>query len=154
MKRLSNTLCVLTALAVSEVMAAPDLSWLHGAWCGATGAVQEEEVWLAPRGNLMLGMHRDIKGDRTIGFEFLRIELHTDGATYVAQPGGQPPVRFEMQQNSTRAASFVNMKHDFPKRIHYERSDANTLTARIDDGTDSGKSMRWTWRPCPPAAKL
>jgi hypothetical protein len=142
-----TTACVLS-LAGGAAAAAPDLSWMRGYWCGATGATREEEVWLAPRGNLLLGMHRDTQGDVARGFEFLRIELKPDGATYVAQPGGKPPVRFELLRSSPRSATFENPAHDYPKRIHYERSNS-ALVAWIEGAKDGEKRQSWSWTPCP-----
>jgi hypothetical protein len=137
------------ALAPALARAAPELGWMQGSWCGATGAVREEEVWLAPRGNLLLGMHRDTQGETARGFEFLRIELRADSATYVAQPGGRPPVRFELAHSGTQSETFENLAHDYPKRIHYERPNASTLVAWIEGAKDGEKRRTWTWSPCP-----
>ena len=141
---------LLALLSLSATAAAPDLTWLQGNWCGTgQNGTQEEELWLAPRGGLMLGLHRDTRGERAISFEFLRIELRDDKAVYVAQPGGRPPVRFETQQVGPRSITFANLEHAFPKRVRYERPDAQTLLARIDDGSDTGKSFSWRWTACP-----
>lgn len=137
------------ALAPALARAAPELGWMQGSWCGATGAVHEEEVWLAPRGNLLLGMHRDTQGETARGFEFLRIEVRADGATYVAQPGGRPPVRFDLVRNSAQSVTFENLAHNYPKRIHYERPNPGTLVAWIEGAKDGEKRQSWSWGPCP-----
>ena len=153
MKRLGGaTLCALSLLG-GAAYAAPDLSWMQGSWCGTTGATREEQVWMAPRGYLLLGMHRDTRGESARGFEFLRIELRADGATYLAQPGGKPPVRFELVQSGPRSATFENLGHDHPKRIHYERTGASTLVAWIEGAREGEKRQTWTWRPCAPDEK-
>ena len=37
-----------------------------------------EEHWTAPKGNSMIGLHRDVGKGRTLVFEFLRIEQQGD----------------------------------------------------------------------------
>src|SRR5262249_42052103 len=44
------------------------LGWLAGSWSGEEHGTVSEEVWLAPRGGLMLGMHRDTGGGKNTGF--------------------------------------------------------------------------------------
>ena len=55
------------------------LAWIAGAWAGAAGGVEMEEHWTSPRGNSMIGMHRDVAKGRTVAFEFLRIEQQPAG---------------------------------------------------------------------------
>lgn len=148
MARLRDLLGSLT-LMCGAAQAAPDLVWLQGHWCGSADGVYEEEVWLGPRGNLLLGMHRDTKGNANRGFEFLRIEVRTDGATYVAQPGGKPPTRFELVRSGAHSATFENLQHDYPKRIHYERRDASTLVAWIEAAKEGEKRQTYPWKRCP-----
>jgi hypothetical protein len=52
------------------------LSWMTGHWTGVEGKVEMEEFWLPPKGNSMLGLHRDVANGNTMMFEFLRIDLH------------------------------------------------------------------------------
>lgn len=44
---------------------------------------------------------------------------------------------------------FEQPAHDFPKRVRYSLSRGGKLLARIDDGSDAGTSMEWTWSRCP-----
>ncbi len=57
-----------------------DLEWLAGYWVGEQDGVATEELWLPPRGGLMLGLHRDLAGSGTPFFEYLRIESGPEGA--------------------------------------------------------------------------
>jgi hypothetical protein len=54
----------------------------------------------------------------------------------MAQPKGAPPTPFALSEpDSTHdTAVFVNMAHDFPKRVAYKKVDPNTLLAWIDAG--------------------
>jgi len=56
--------------------------------------------------------------------------------TYMAQPQGAPPTPFALSEADSGAdsATFVNMAHDFPKRVAYKKVDATTLLASIDAG--------------------
>jgi hypothetical protein len=128
--------------------AATDFAWLAGTWCGETDETTSEEMWTTPRGGQLLGVHRDTRAGRSTGFEFLRIELHGGGATYFAQPGGGSTTAFELRASGPRSASFANERHDFPKRIVYERLGRSKLRARVDDGTDRGKAQEWVWSRC------
>ena len=106
-----------------------------------------EESWLAPKGNTMLGLHRDVKNDRTVSFEFLRIEAAADGITYWASPKGKPATPFRLIESGGKRVVFENAQHDFPQRIIYWLSSDDSLHAKIE-GTMGGKSAsyEWSWR--------
>lgn len=136
----------LTAMAADGIAG---LGWMAGHWCGDNHGVHNEEVWLPPRAGAMLGMHRDSRGDALAGFEYFRIVEDGDGLVYWTQPKGAPAIAFRGSATAAGAIDFVNPGHDFPKRIRYRRVDGDTLQARIDDGSDDGESVTWTWhRDC------
>lgn len=137
---------LLLLLANTGSAAASDLRWLAGKWCGTNHGVFNEEVWMLPRANSLIGMHRDTVNGKLVGFEYFRIVEDATGLVYLTQPNGKPPVAFRASELSGKSEIiFTNQEHDFPKRIHYRRIDSNTLWARIDDGTDQGRSMEWSW---------
>lgn len=144
-------LSVLLSSSVKQVgAAAPDLSelaWMAGNWTGTQDGLEMEEYWQAPKGNTMLGLHRDVTGGRTVSFEFIRIEATTNGITYWASPGGRPATPFSLIELKGKRVVFENAKHDFPQRIIYWLSDDGSLHARIE-GILKGKpaSEEWTWR--------
>jgi uncharacterized protein DUF6265 len=130
--------------------AAPDISelaWMAGHWTGTQDGLEMEEYWQAPKGNTMLGLHRDVSGGRTVSFEFLRIEATTDGITYWASPRGRLATPFNLIDLKGKRVVFENPKHDFPQRIIYWLTDDGTLHAKIE-GTIKGKpaAEEWTWR--------
>src|SRR5262245_18201965 len=114
------------------------LSWMSGAWHGSQNGVEMEEVWTAPRGGSMLGVHRDVAAGKTTGFEFLRIAVGSDGVTYWGSPEGRPATPFRMVKSEARRVVFENPTHDFPTRILYWLSEDGALHARIE-GTLKGK---------------
>lgn len=116
-----------------------DLAWMSGHW--SSGEV--EEIWLAPKGDLMLGMSRTVRANGRTGFEFIRIAKTDDGIAYIAQPGGRAPTSFKLVESKPGRVVFANPEHDFPKRIVYELRDGK-LCARTDDGKDDGEEWCWS----------
>ena len=120
-------------LALVAAASPADLAFLKGAWEGGPPGMKFEERWTEEAGGLMLGVARTIKGDRAIGFEFLRIEFRKDGAVvYVAQPGGKPKTEFKLTASDGKSATFENPEHDHPKLIRYTLQPDGTLKAELD----------------------
>jgi hypothetical protein len=133
-------LIVLPACAAGQAVPAPGgdsavdrLTWLAGCWEGvlANGATYEE-MWLEPRGGMMLGMARMTRDGRTLSFEFMQIV--GDGAVpvYAAQPSGRAATLFSATAVHADAVTFENAGHDFPQRIRYRRVEPDGLHATID----------------------
>src|SRR4030095_8957852 len=143
-------LSTLSIIGARSSFSAPDISsltWLTGNWTGTKNGGEMEELWLAPKGNTMLSVHRDVKNNRTVSFEFLRIEATADAITYWASPRGKPAVPFKMIESENKRVVFENAEHDFPRRIIYWQSDDGSLHAKIE-GTLQGKpaAEEWTWK--------
>jgi hypothetical protein len=136
----------LAAQATKPVIA--DLAWMAGSWSGESRGIQMEEHWTAPKGNSMVGLHRDVGKGRTMLFEFLRIEQQGDRIVYLSMPNGRSPATtFPLKEMSGTRVVFENPQHDFPQRIIYWK-DGNDLHARIE-GMMNGKpaSEEWRWGP-------
>ena len=137
---------VLAAQATKPALT--DLAWMAGSWTGESRGIQMEEHWTAPKGNSMVGIHRDVGKGRTMLFEFLRIEQQGDQLVYLSMPNGRSPATpFPLKEISGTRVVFENPKHDFPQRVIYWK-DGNDLRARIE-GTMNGKagSEEWRWNP-------
>lgn len=147
MKLAKSSLFLSTALMAAPALASDsDLDWLAGHWCGQQGKTFSEETWMAPRGGQLVGMHRDTRDGKAIGFEFMRIAQQDGRWVLLAQPGGTAVTAFPAERVEENRIVFANPAHDFPKRVIYARPDADTLQARVDDGRDDGKALEWTWR--------
>jgi hypothetical protein len=144
----TNNLLPFSVVALSATLslaasagAKTDLHWFTGHWCAESGGKFIEEHWLAPRGDILLGLSRTVKGAKTASFEFLRIEWTGGVPSYIAQPQGQPPVAFKLTASGTDWARFENPAHDFPKRVEYRRT-AGGLYAEIAGPGEGGKELK------------
>jgi len=125
------------------------LAWMGGSWGGPDGAAAVEEVWLPPKGGLMLGLGRTVRDGRAVEFEFMRIEQQGDTLIYLASPGGKAATPFSLAAIDATGVAFESAL-EFPRRVSYRKNADGTLTARIE-GTRGGKpaAKEWTWRPAP-----
>src|SRR5687767_1820225 len=136
-------------LAATFSLQAPtlaDLSWITGDWQTAPGGRRQiEEHWTTAAGGSMMGVSRTIAGDKTVEFEYLRIEQRADGIYYVAHPKARcPGTDFKLTSASATEAVFENPQHDFPKRIIYRKT-VDGLTASIDAG-EGNKAMSFVFK--------
>jgi hypothetical protein len=122
-----------------------DLSWMAGTWVQSSGESRTEEHWLAPQGNLMLGVSRTIRGPRT-SFEYLRIAPTDQGLVYFASPQGRPPTEFRLTSLKDKRVVFENPEHDFPQQISYWLDEKGELHARVEGllrGEKRGHDFHW-----------
>lgn len=113
------------------------LGWMAGCWERVEGNLVVEEHWLEPRGGLMLGVGRTLRGGRAVAHEFLRISEEEGAAVLVAQPSGQAEAAFRSVTLHDSLAVFENPQHDFPQRIVY-RPGPDSLWARIEGSGEMG----------------
>jgi hypothetical protein len=123
-----------------------ELAWMAGHWAGESDGIHMEEYWLAPRGGLMLGLHRDVTTKGGAFFEYLRIEQDEHETVYHASPQGRRSTPFQLIESEGTRAVFENKAHDFPQRILYRLDEDGRLHARIE-GEEKGvaKSMDWVY---------
>ena len=123
-----------------------DLAWIAGDWQTAPGGKSQiEEHWTQVAGATMIGMGRTVRGDKTVEFEYLRIEQREDGIYYVAHPKAScPGTDFKLTRASATEAVFENPQHDFPKRVIYRKGADDSLTASIDGG-EGTKSISFVY---------
>jgi len=146
LKTILASLILLTSFSVENPTLA-DLSWMSGDWQTAAGGRRQiEEHWTAAAGGSMMGVSRTVAGDKTVEFEYLRIEQREDGIYYVAHPKARcPGTDFKLTRASATEAVFENPQHDFPKRIIYKKTADDSLTASIDGG-EGTKQMTFAFR--------
>lgn len=123
------------------------LAWMSGAWESVRGETRVEEHWTHPAGGTLLGVGRTIAGERTVAFEFLRVETRKEGLVLVAQPMGRAGTDFALVEADADHAVFANPAHDFPKRVVYRRDGPDGLVARVEGaGDEPGKAEEFRYR--------
>ncbi len=115
------------------------LAFIEGTWRSDADGAAAEEQWTAPRAGSMLGTGRVIAGERTVFFEFLRIEATDAGVVYTAMPRGGAATPFRLESATDHEAVFVNPAHDFPSRIVYRLAPDGALVTRVE-GTEDGRA--------------
>lgn len=150
--RLGFVLLAGAAAAAGERTASPPLErlgWMAGDWETRDVAPYVEEHWTRAAGGTMLGTGRTVAQEKTVEFEFLRIETRAEEIYYVPQPGGRPPVDFKFTPTTAMEAVFVNPGHRDPlKKIVYRKNADGTLAARIE-GEANGKAFSKEWHYFP-----
>ncbi len=113
--------------------------WLAGCWAGERGTSTFREIWIVASPDLMIGMAVTTRPSKPTEFEYVRLQTGNGRLQYVAQPAGAPPTAFDLAPEplAGKAAVFVNMQHDFPKRVAYQRIDEERLLTWIDGGGGS-----------------
>jgi hypothetical protein len=162
MKRVS-VFVLLAAVAAAPAWPAPPetiatrFRFIAGCWSGAKGDNTFAEHWTPAAPDLMLGLSFSHKPSKPTEFEFLRIERRDGKATYMAQPKGVPPTPFALSEPDSTGDTvmFVNMDHDFPKRVAYKKVDASTLLAWIDAGPKGSLRVEFPMKrvACPSASE-
>ena len=168
-----SVLVLLAIVAAAPAWPAPPdtiaarFRFMAGCWSGAKGDSTFQEQWTPAAPELMLGLSfttTQSDGGRSANkpsnpteFEFLRIERRDGKATYMAQPKGVPPTPFTLSEPDSTADTvmFVNMEHDFPKRVAYRKVDASTLLAWIDAGPKGSLRVEFPMKraACPSAGE-
>jgi len=136
------TVAFTASLAASVSPQSADLGalrWLAGCWEMRQGERITEEQWMAPRGSVMIGMSRTVRGDSLIELEQVRIEVRGAALVYVASPLRQAIAEFTGSLSSDGSVVFENPAHDFPSKISYRRQGADSLIASIA-GQRGGKA--------------
>ena len=149
MKAMKAIGAVGVGLALASGTARADLAWLEGRWCGGDGARRIEESWLPPAGGMLIGMSRTVRDGKVESFEFMRIVVDGDAASFHVQPNGVPPIVFAMEERGEGWIRFANEAHDFPNRIEYRRN-GEGLSAWIAGPGEDGSEVRipFEYRRC------
>ena len=138
---------LLTAAAHAQAPAAKptlqDFAWLAGHWRIEQADRLIDEHWMAPAGNLMMGMARNVQAGKVREYEFTLLRQEPNGdILYVASPSQQSQAAFKLTSLRNGEAVFENPEHDFPKKIVYARQSDGSLLAWIEGPGRDGKPRR------------
>ena len=113
------------------------LSWLEGCWRGSVNQREFREHWLPLRGDLLVGVSHIVMDGKTLGYEYLRVEIRADGVYYVTAPQGGKETAYRLVDVATPEGgdtvfAFANPALDFPQKISYRRNSEGWLYATVD----------------------
>lgn len=125
---------------VAAAAAAPGplapLAWLAGCWRGSVNQREFREMWMPPRGGMMVGASHTVMAGKTQDFEYLRLESRPDGEYYVAVPAGKTETLFRLSGQSRdgddEIFTFANRVDEFPQTIIYRRGAKGWLFAHVE----------------------
>jgi hypothetical protein len=130
-----------------EAHSVDKLTWMAGSWLQVKDGVETEEYWTEPKGDVLLGIGRTVRGPGKTTFEFMRIAKTPGGISYFASPQGRPAEEFPLAQLEAKKVVFEDAKRDFPRRISYWLDGDGDLRARLE-GTLKGqpRSLEFHWK--------
>jgi len=106
-------------------------AWLAGCWRMNDGRHEMDEQWMAPAGGAMLGMNRSLRDGEFRGYELLILKPRNDQLIYEAHPSGQAPAEFASSHLSDTLLVFENPSHDFPQKLVYDRTGADSIRVGV-----------------------
>lgn len=126
----------LSAAAVPARVAAQEeplgeVAWMTGCWVSGSGENTTEEVWLQPRGGMMVGMVRSVRRGIATGYELLVLRVVGDRIVLRAYPSGQQPTDFGATSAGPGLLRVENPEHDFPQKIEYRQPGPDSLVASV-----------------------
>jgi hypothetical protein len=132
----------------SEPSPLAPLAWLEGCWRGSANRREFREHWMPPRGNLIVGVSQTVMNDKTLDFEYLRIEPRADGVYYVILPPGRNEAAYKLTGQPAAGADdefvFTNPALEFPRKITYRHGAQGWLYATVA-GTVKGADKEITY---------
>jgi hypothetical protein len=124
------------------------LAWLSGCWRGEVNKREFREFWQPLRGNLMVGVSRNALPERTVSFEFLRLEPRADGVYYVTTSMGKTEAAFKLastkRDGNDETFTFQRGGTEFPTALSYRRGAGGWLYVEVA-GQAQGKDHKVTY---------
>lgn len=121
------------------------LAWLEGCWRGNVNQREFREHWLPLRGALMVGASHMVMDNKTLDYEYLRLESRGEDVWYVALPSGKAETAWKLTNVETESDgstfTFTNARDEFPQHIRYRRGGEGWLYAQVD-GTINGAERK------------
>lgn len=109
------------------------MKWLHGCWSGQVKDYQFREHWMAPAGNVLLGVGQTLNAGKLTDYEYLRIEQRNDGSlAYIALPVKQQESVYVLTKPGPEDYVFSRESASFPQRIVYHPGNEGWLYASAE----------------------
>jgi hypothetical protein len=114
------------------------LAWMRGCWEGKVNQRDFREEWLPTAGDMMIGVSQTTLRDKTVDFEYLRLESRPDGVFYIVAPSGKNEAAFRLAGQTTSGGdevfTFVSATPgaEYPQRIIYRHASEGWLYATVE----------------------
>lgn len=114
------------------------LAWMRGCWEGKVNQRDFREEWLPTAGDMMIGVSQTTLRDKTVDFEYLRLESRPDGVFYIVAPSGKNEAAFRLAGQTTSGGdevfTFVTATPgaEYPQRIIYRHASEGWLYATVE----------------------
>jgi hypothetical protein len=126
-----------------------DFGWLEGRWRGDWGPRVAEQVWMAPKAGLMVGVFRLIEGDKPLVIELFSLVQKPDGINFYFRHFTSELVPWEKSEATLlnlanvdgKKIDFENPLNGMPKRSIFTRIDADTYTSRSELVPETGDTQ-------------
>ncbi|MBB6093007.1 hypothetical protein HNQ60_001885 [Povalibacter uvarum] len=116
--------------------------WLLGEWESRDGDKTFTETWRQLSDATFEGKGVTLKGGKQIDGESLRLARMEKGVFYISKVAhNRLPIAFELIVCEPQRLVFENASHDFPKRLEYVATSADTMKVAVTDGKEKGFSL-------------
>jgi hypothetical protein len=149
---LALSVAVVPARVAAQEEPLDPVAWLTGCWLSVSGENTTEEVWLRPRGGMMVGMVRSVRGGVATGYELLVLGVVGGRIVLTAFPSGQQPTDFGATSAGPGLLRVENPEHDFPQKIEYRQPAPDSLVATVFadvHDTSAAFAVRYARGACP-----
>lgn len=135
---------------MSDPMA--DLSFMAGSWQAARGTGVFDETWQAPKGGLMLGMSRTVRGEKATFEEHLRIDVHEGKVRMlILQKFGEKPITFFAEKLTAEEVLFKAIDDPNNATVSYRKVPTGLFA--VVEGVRDGQPYRleFDFKPTDPS---
>jgi Domain of unknown function (DUF6265) len=123
-----------------------DFAWLAGRWQGVWGPRIAQQVWMPPKGGVMLGMFQTVDNGATLVIELFAIVERPNGISLYFRhftPTLEPwetskATLLRLASSTPKAIEFDNPVNGQPKRAIIRKIDADTYVSRSEIVPDKG----------------
>jgi hypothetical protein len=124
--------------------------WLLGEWISRDGDKIFTESWTRLSDVTFEGEGVTTKDTSStpIDGESLRLTQMGSGVFYISKvTHNRLPIAFELTTCESQRLVFENLAHDFPKRLEYLATGADTLKVSVTDGENKGFTLDFRRKP-------
>jgi hypothetical protein len=126
-----------------------DFAWLAGRWQGVWGPRIAQQVWMPPKGGVMLGAFQTIDNGNTLVIELYTIIERPGGISLYLRhftPTLEPwetskPIVLKLASSTPKVIEFDNPVDGEPKRSIIRKIDADTYVSRSEIVPDKGDTQ-------------